>query len=460
MTAEMRREGFFDEPVKRLEAPDEWERRRQHRLAVDLYGAICATDGCADPPNQGPSLATCEQLYKDPAVPDISPPPFKTPQTELPPASRDALGVALRAGVDDVEQAAELLASSRDAPEVFYRLLERGDENRTERALALLEVGEPSAALRYAKCGRESVQLGCPDEFGGGGCGYEENYTPITCDHLLCETCADRRMGHAVEKYQPAAESWEGRTFFTFTIENVSDPVKGVEAVKGAFRRFRRRTIPVAGETRRDGSVKRWDWTDNGEPADLWKPRLLEEGRHDLVRELQRQYVSEGKQIPVKELVSGGFYGIDVKQKGPGEFNVHLHALANAVYIPQTALSSVWEDVSGAPVVDVRRIYDRGAGSLEDAVMETVAYSVKAPEFEEVKTAARFAKSMKGKRLVQPFGSLHGNTPRVGNDLLCGRCERTPRWWNYLGIVDERRETMGSVHDGESTGNDPPGESA
>jgi hypothetical protein len=74
VTAEMRREGFFDEPVKRLEAPAEGERRRQQRLAVDLYGAICATDGCIDPPNQGASLATCEQLYKDPDVPDISPP--------------------------------------------------------------------------------------------------------------------------------------------------------------------------------------------------------------------------------------------------------------------------------------------------------------------------------------------------------------------------------------------------
>jgi hypothetical protein len=452
----MRPEGFFDDPEKHLEAPDEGERRRQHRLAVDLYGALCATDGCIDPPNQEPSLDNCEQPYREGAVPEFSPPQFKTPKPDLPPASRDALHAALRVGVDDVEGAAELLASSMKAPELMYRLLEREDEERRERALALLEVGEPSAALRYAKCCRQSAQLGCPSEFGAGGCGYEENYTPITCDHLLCETCADRRKGHAVEKYQPAAQSWESPTLITLTTENVDDPVRGVEEIKSAFGRLRRRTIPAAGETCRDGSVRRWAWTDNGEPAKLWQAKLLEGGRDDLARRIKRKYVKEGKQIPWDALVSGGFYGVDVRQKGPEEFNVHLHVLADAAYIPQTALSAVWEDVSGASVVDVRRIYDRGTESLEEAVMETVGYATKAPEFEEVEMAARFAKAMKGKRLVQPFGSLHGSTPRVGNNLLCGRCERSPRWWNYLGVVDGRRETMGSVHDGESTGNDPP----
>jgi hypothetical protein len=372
-------------------------------------------------------------------------------------ASRDALAVALRLGVDDVERAARLATSSMDAPEVMYQLLEREDNERIERALALLEAGEVSAAKRFATCNQQSVQLECPDEFGAGGCGCEENYTPITCDHLLCPECGKRRMGQAVEKYLPAVKSWDAPTFYTFTIENVSDPAKGAEAVKGAFGRLRQRTLPPAGETERQGSVKRWAWAnDGGEPANLWKSRLLDHGRHDLVRRMQKKYVADGRRIPWKELVSGGFYGVDVKQKGPDEFNVHLHVLADAAYIPQAVLSSVWEDLTGAPVVDVRRIYDRGSGSLEAAVVETIAYSVKAPEFEEVEDAAEFAASMKGKRLVQPFGSLHGNTPRVESQLLCSECEMTPNWWNYLGVVDEHRDNMGSVNDGESTGDDPP----
>jgi hypothetical protein len=65
-------------------------------------------------------------------------------------------------------------------------------------------------------------------------------------------------------------------------------------------------------------------------------------------------------------------------------------------------------------------------GSLEAAVMETVVYATKAPEFEEVETAARFAKSMKGKRLVQPFGTLGGGTT-WGSSTSGGR-----RWGRYM----------------------------
>jgi hypothetical protein len=35
-----------------------------------------------------------------------------------------------------------------------------------------------------------------------------------------------------------------------------------------------------------------------------------------------------------------------MKQKGPDEYKVHLHVLADAAYIPQAALSSVWEEIT------------------------------------------------------------------------------------------------------------------
>ena len=464
MSADVRREDFWANVEERLAKPEPWERRRAARLTVEFYGAICAAAGSTDSPEVPPSLATCEQLHRSGAVPDFSTPPFKTPSdgetvrpTRLSPAARDTLDLAFRLGVEGVDRAVRLATSSTDAPEILFKLLERGDEERTAVSLGLLEEGEVSAAKRFAACNRQSAQLECPDEFAAGGCGCEENYVPITCDHLLCEHCGKRRVGRAVETYLPAARTWAEPTFYTFTIPNVSDPVKGVEAVKGAFGRFRRRTVPAAGSTVREGAVKRWAWArDGGEPADLWKPKLLDAGQHDLVRRLQQKYVDQGRNVPLEELLRGGVYGVDVKEKAPDEFNVHLHVLADASYVPQAALSAVWEDVSGAPVVDVRRIYNRGEGSLEEAVAETVAYSVKAPELEELETAVEFAVAMKGKRLVQSFGSLHGETERPQAMLLCAECEATPNWWNYLGVVDEHRSNMGSVHG--SDGDRPPPE--
>lgn len=426
--------------------------RREFRLATQFYGALSAATGSDDTPESPPSLATCEQLSRTDAVPDFSEGGLS--RGELPEPARHAIGAAFRLDVDDVHRAVDLAMSSVDAPEVLWRLVDEGDRDRAAKGVALLEQN-PSAALRFAKCGRQSVQLECPDGLAGG-CGHRHNYVPISCDHRICDRCMKRRMGKLCEKYTPRVRSWDAPTFYTFTIENVDDAAKGLEAIRGAFGRLRQRTIPAAGETRREGAVKRWAWTDAGRPADLWKPRLLEAGRHDLVRRLQRKYVREDRNIPFDELVRGGFYGVDVKEKPGGDFNVHLHVLADAAYIPQPALSSVWEDLTGAPVVDVRRIYDRGAGSMESAVMETVAYACKPPEFETFEAEAEFSEEVKGSRLVQPFGCLHGNTPDLGGSLICANCELQPSWWNYMGTVDGDHGNMGTVHDGESKGQPPP----
>jgi hypothetical protein len=58
--------------------------------------------------------------------------------------------------------------------------------------------------------------------------------------------------------------------------------------------------------------------------------------------------------------------------------------------------------------------------------------------------------------MVQPFGDLHGNVPKLGDALLCEECENTPAWWNYVDVVSERMETVGQVH-GED-GDRPPDE--
>jgi hypothetical protein len=259
-------------------------------------------------------------------------------------------------------------------------------------------------------------------------------------------------------------------TFITATIANVDDPVTGRAEIVDALGKLRRRTIPFEGLTVRetedgDRVEKRWCWwRDGGKPAERWKVRLVEDGHDDLARRLQKQYVRaewedatghhRGKAIPFSELCDGGLYGIDVKQVGPDEYNVHAHVLADLAYIPQAALSSVWEDITGDPVIDVRRIYDRGEGSAANALEETVGYAVKPPEFESLEDRVAFVEDTKGVPLVHPFGSLHGAAEDGAGELLCGRCEIAPPWWEYLGYVDERRDTMGKAW--EEDGDRPP----
>jgi hypothetical protein len=439
------------------------KRRREHRLALTFYGALtAAADGGHDSPEVPPSLATCEQL---PTLERTGGTAADAPEqqtgvvtgrVDLSPHERDAVSVALRLGVEDVDEAVDLVRSDDRASDVLYALLEREDEgDRRAHALGLLREGEGGGARRLALCGQQSVQLECPDEPGAHGCGHDGNYVPISCSHPLCPDCAGKRIGHAVERYTEAVQSWAQPTFYTLTVPNCSDPAEGKHRVQDAFGKLRRRGFPASG----DG----WAWDPSGPGG--WKTELLGNGQHELARDLDRRYVNysweditgsrRGRRIPWDELVRGGFYGVDIKQKGPDEYNVHLHVLADAAYIPQAALSAVWEDVTGdAPVVDVRRIYGRDGETIESAVAETVAYACKPPEFEEPEDAAAFAAETKGERMVQPFGTLHGNVPKRPPQLLCERCEQTPAWWNYVDVVNERLETVGMVH-GED-GDRPP----
>jgi hypothetical protein len=264
-----------------------------------------------------------------------------------------------------------------------------------------------------------------------------------------------RAMGRAIEKYEGLVEAMDHPSILTLTIENVSDPKPGKEAVQGAFGRLRQRTIPASGQQ----GEKRWVWRrDGGSPADhYWKSSLCAAGAYDLVRRVQRKYVDQGRQIPWKELVDGGVYGIDIKQQDDGSFNVHLHAICDLPYVPQAALSSVWEDLTGDPVIDVRRIDSRGDLDAESALAEVVGYVTKPPEFESVEEEAEYMVALKNARLMQPFGSLHGNTPDLGGMLLCSECERAPRWWTYCGLVDVGINNM-NLAGASADGDRPPPE--
>jgi len=265
----------------------------------------------------------------------------------------------------------------------------------------------------------------------------------------------NRRMGSTMDEYGELVEGMESATFATYTIENVSEVETGVDALQGAFRRLRQRTIPASGEVTReiDGELRtfRWVWKqadDEGEPADYyWKSALCAAGKQELARTIQKRYINQGKQIPFTELVKGGLYGIDIKQQEPERYHVHLHTLMDAAYIPQAALSSVWEDLTGAPVVDVRR-------GDQEALRDVVGYVCKPPEFESVEAQIDYLTTLKGRQLLQPFGSLYGNTPEKEGLLRCANCDVVPVWWDYLGIVDEFYDTMTPTW--EESGDRPP----
>jgi hypothetical protein len=90
----------------------------------------------------------------------------------------------------------------------------------------------------------------------------------------------------------------------------------------------------------------------------------------------------------------------------------------------------------------------------ESAIAEVVGYVAKPPAFETTEAEVEYLAALKGSRLIQPFGSVHGNVPKLRNLLQCADCETAPAYWNYLGYVDGCYDTMTLATDGDRP---PPG---
>jgi hypothetical protein len=441
------------------------EQYRLTKLTTQFYGAVSAYCRSPATPENPPSLDNCER----------SPTSGETDATtaldvELNSDERELLQLVFRMGVDDIDTAARIVSGPTErVTQTIYAALER-DQERQWKVLKLLERDEINQAFNLATCGRKSVRLEC------GFCGCDENYVPTSCDSRLCPDCQDKKIGQNIEKYSYHVSQMDTPVLLTLTTKNVADPISGRDDLVEALGKFRRRSIPFEGSTKReteDGEMveKSWSWWEGTRPEDLdedheqWKLKLQEQGHHDLVRRLQDEYVNysweditgthTGRNIPFSELSRGGIYGIDVKQREYDEYNIHAHVLIDLPYVPQAALSAVWEDVTdGACVVDVRGIYTRrDSDSVEEALSETVGYAVKPPEFEDLEDELAWVEAAKGCASVHPFGELHGAGTSSG-DLICCDCSESPLSWEYCGTVHGEWDTVGKSW--EDRGKDPP----
>lgn len=87
-----------------------------------------------------------------------------------------------------------------------------------------------------------------------------------------------------------------------------------------------------------------------------------------------------------------------------------------------------------------------------------MGYVCKPPSFATTEAEVEYLTALKGARLVQSFGSLHGNTPEVRGLLRCSNCECAPMYWDYLGFVDGYYDTMTIEGDGSDGDRPPPGD--
>ena len=329
--------------------------------------------------------------------------------------SESADGGSDRSSEPDYAETISDLEHISDATEALQASVSRSRE-RQEKVLGLIEAGEVAHAKRLALCGRRSVQLEC------GRCASDENYVPVTCGSRLCEDCMNEKMGRVAGQYLPVVKGWDHPTMLRLSLPNRVEPERvetAVDALRGAFGRLRRRKVQVD-----DGTFKKW----------MGAMRALGERKLAKRWEMERK---QGRGIPMDEIMRSGFYGIDIKQGDDGTLNVHLHVLADIPYLPQSVLSDLWDELVDAPVVDIRRVEQRGDNDEESALLEVIGYAAKAPEYESVDDEVAYYEALKGSKLIQPFGDLHGNTPDAGLPMYCCTCEESPSQWLYQGVVND-----------------------
>jgi hypothetical protein len=115
--------------------------------------------------------------------------------------------------------------------------------------------------------------------------------------------------------------------------------------------------------------------------------------------------------------IRGGIYIIEIKYRESG-WNIHLHALIDALFLKQATISDAWREITGdSYIVDVRR-----AWSPRKGLKYVLKYMLKAPSLNGHELD--YDSVLKGTRLAQTFGAFY-RARLQKSGLACPRCGHT-----------------------------------
>lgn len=205
--------------------------------------------------------------------------------------------------------------------------------------------GHQKRAQRLGWCGHTARLFVNAD----GGVGIY----PHRCRDRLCPSCGAHRAHRLRERTEAILARADSVRFVTLTLRHSAEPLAAkIRQIRAAFTRLRR--------------------------GGFWR-----------------------------KSVRGGVYGLEVKRNPTTRhWHVHLHCLVDGVYMDQATLSREWEKASeGSPIVDIRAVHSRKQAVRYIASYVTKGSSVAGWEPAEI---LEFADAMRGQRLLQSFGNLHG----------------------------------------------------
>jgi len=182
--------------------------------------------------------------------------------------------------------------------------------------------GLPASNLEA--CGNHEFWVQCED------CGHKWSVTR-TCDLRVCPKCEGSRKSRVINKYKESVLSKMDKRnirFITLTKKNKQS----------------------------------------------LKPEHIKEIRSDFNKLLRKQLNPDNNsKATFKSKLHGGIYAIEINHTKNG-WNIHMHVFYEGFYIDQSNLSRAWEDITGNPIVDIRKINDE-----ESALLDVCKYVAKKP---------------------------------------------------------------------------------
>jgi hypothetical protein len=117
---------------------------------------------------------------------------------------------------------------------------------------------------------------------------------------------------------------------------------------------------------------------------------------------------------------------VECKKTPQNEFYYHIHALIDGSYIPRIQLSRDWCQISGFPMVHIKRVWR----TRDRAFKYVLKYVLKGYSFEDEDDKKDFKSSMRGVRYIRSYGSLYDLNYKTSPHVYfpCPRCGAVKCW--------------------------------
>lgn len=136
------------------------------------------------------------------------------------------------------------------------------------------------------------------------------------------------------------------------------------------------------------------------------------------------------------ERIRGGAAFLEVKHSAKAErWHPHLHIMADAGYIDQGELSTVWRTITrDSFIVDIRRVKDEGQAA--SYVTKYASKPLNTSFSNDPILLDEAVEALKGRRLCFAFGDWYGNALDIDSDSLLDEGEENDNSWENFMPLD------------------------